>query len=482
MGLITKKLVQPAVYWVEVPEIDIKLLCACPADIVKHLSQQSLLPLTQKDGRTFESGPNAVLLSDQLFQNEMLSNLSEFPLLHMLYKQGMIIPNHPNNTNQKPILIGKTEQLKAQMDYFYRGNFGLVSEEEYTQLGETAQFAKENISYKLNFAFGDFLRTDQLLDCIPLEDQEIEIHSGFYIKRTALNRFTLSYKGDSIEVDLNLKKGESYKTSYKLPPAKIPEALFAVIHTGEGDGWDPNRPCLGSIVVYDGKAFLIDTGPQIRTTLEAFDLQPENLGGIFFTHVHDDHFAGLCSIINKKYKIKIFATRVVYKTVLLKLAALTSIPEEELSDFFTYHELMLGDWNHYGDLEIKPILSPHPTDTTILIFRAMDNDGYKTYGHFSDITALKSLKKMIVEDFSSNGILESQYKKLVEIYKMPLDLKKSDVGGAPIHGEATDFINDPSKKLVLSHTSSPLNRKQLAVGIQAKFAETDILVRSKPSK
>ncbi len=48
----------------------------------------------------------------------------------MFYRQGMIMPGHPNNTGQKPLLIGSEEQIKAQMQYIYRGNYGLISEDE----------------------------------------------------------------------------------------------------------------------------------------------------------------------------------------------------------------------------------------------------------------------------------------------------------------------------------------------------------------
>ena len=57
-----------------------------------------------------------------MLQNGQFSNMAEFPVLQMLYKQGMIIPNHPNNDGSKPLLIGSQEQIKAQMEYIYRGN------------------------------------------------------------------------------------------------------------------------------------------------------------------------------------------------------------------------------------------------------------------------------------------------------------------------------------------------------------------------
>ena len=35
----------------------------------------------------------------------LLAIVDEFPVLQMLYRQGMLLPNHPNNTGVKPLLI-----------------------------------------------------------------------------------------------------------------------------------------------------------------------------------------------------------------------------------------------------------------------------------------------------------------------------------------------------------------------------------------
>ncbi len=110
------------VYWVEAPRADLYVLCGAPADSVKHLMKRGLIAPREANGVHFETGPNAILLSDVLVQNGSFSNLAEFPVLHMLYRQGMLLPNHPNNTGAKPLLIGSREQVRSQLEYIYRGN------------------------------------------------------------------------------------------------------------------------------------------------------------------------------------------------------------------------------------------------------------------------------------------------------------------------------------------------------------------------
>ena len=155
MPKISKIQVTRGLYWVEVPALELNIMCGCPADSVKHLAKRGLIVAREKSGVSYETGPNAILLSDVSVQNGFFSNLSEFPVLHMYYRQGMILPGHPNNTGQKPLLIGSEEQVKAQMEYIYRGNYGLVSEEEITDAGISSATAKEMMRLKLKFRFGE---------------------------------------------------------------------------------------------------------------------------------------------------------------------------------------------------------------------------------------------------------------------------------------------------------------------------------------
>jgi hemerythrin len=115
-----KRKVANGVFWVEIPESDLRILCGCPADAVKLLMKKGLITPATKGGVISETGPNGILLSDTPIQKGSFANLSEFPFLQMLYRQGMILPGHPNNTGQKPLLIGIEDQVRAQSGYIFR--------------------------------------------------------------------------------------------------------------------------------------------------------------------------------------------------------------------------------------------------------------------------------------------------------------------------------------------------------------------------
>ncbi len=91
---------------------------------------QGLIAPTERSGVRFETGPNAIPLSDLPVQGGSFADLAEFPVRQMLYRQGMLLPGHPNNDACRPMVIGIDDRLRTQAAYLFRGNCGLGSLEE----------------------------------------------------------------------------------------------------------------------------------------------------------------------------------------------------------------------------------------------------------------------------------------------------------------------------------------------------------------
>lgn len=422
------------VYWVEIPEAGIFLLCGCPADVVKHLMIRGFIVPRVKNNIQYESGPNAILLSDVSTQNGQFCNLSEFPIMHMLYRQGMIIPNHPNNNGHRPILIGNPGQISAQSEYIRRGNYGLDSVEELLTTGISRDIAELIYQIKLRYAYGRIKKSDELIDFRTLESSPIEIQSGVMIHRIGLNLFEISYKNENITIDLNLKKGEEYLPPINLDFHRIKREYFSIIHIGEGDGWDVTKPCMSSIITFQGKIYLIDTGPNILHNLTALGISVNEIEGIFHTHAHDDHFAGLTSLVRSDHRIHYYATPLVRTSVSKKLSALMSISEQRFHNSFIVHDLEFNEWNHVGGLEVMPILSPHPVETSILFFRTFWEKGYRTYAHLADIPSKKILNELLTPDIDQYPQMRVLYDQFLFHMNTPVDRKKVDIGGGMIHG------------------------------------------------
>jgi len=470
--------VTSGVYWIGIPEADLYVLCGCPADSVKHMRRRGLIVEKEKDGVIFETGPNAILLSDVLVQNERLSNLAEFPVLQMFYRQGMLIPDHPNNTGQKPLLIGLEDQVRAQGEYIFCGNYGLPSVEEIAKTGIPMDYANQIMRLKLWFAFDRIQKTQELIDFCIIDRDAVELRNGVYIIRKGVNLYEFYCRGESVTVDMNLSKEDVYEPPYNLGYHRIGRGYFSIIHTGEGDGWDMNHPCMASILLYQGKVYLIDAGPNLLHALTALGISVNEIEGIFHTHAHDDHFAGLTTLLRSDHMIKYYSTPLVRASVFKKLSALMSMSEESLLRYFDIYDLEINQWNKIGGLDVKPVFSPHPIETTIMFFRTFWEGGYKTYAHLADIASFKVLKKMITEDEKKSGISREFYNKVRKEYLSEVDVKKIDIGGGLIHGMAEDFVGDRTSKIYLSHTSLELTQAQKEIGSNAIFGMQDTLIKA----
>ena len=478
MTNIKKINVAPGITWVEIPKAEVYILCGCPADSVKHLIKNGMIQNIEKDGHTFQSGPNVILLSDSAIQGGQFSNLGEFPVLQMLYKQGMIIPNHINNKGLKPILLGTQKQVESQLEYIYRGNYGLCSVEEIMATGVDREMAEEMMKIKLMFAFGKISSPKDLLETKVIEDQKIEIRNGVHIKRDKLNEYTIEYQNEKVSISLNLKPGERYITSYHLGFYKVRREYFAIIHSGEGDGWDIHRPCMSSIVAHDQKLYLIDAGPNIIETLSALGISVSSIHGIFHTHCHDDHFSGLTALLQADHKIKYYATSTVRSSVTKKLSALLGRSEDFMNRYFEINDLTIDLWNNVNGMQVKPFYSPHPVETTNFQFRVISENGYKTYSHMADIASVNILDGIISKKEGDNGVQPKLIKQVKKNYLFASDVKKIDIGGGMIHGMAKDFEVDKSKKIILSHINRNLTHEEKEIGERASFGMIDVLIPS----
>ncbi|PKL25750.1 MAG: cyclic nucleotide-binding protein [Spirochaetae bacterium HGW-Spirochaetae-3] len=457
----------------DIPEAGLSILCGCPENAVKFLIKSGAIRGRSVKGFSYETGPNAILLSEISVQSGRFSNLAEFPVLQMLYRQGLIIPGHPNNTGVRPMLIGLREQVEAQARYIYAGNYGITSPDALDP--DDAAAAASLIRMKKKFSFGAFKSVEELLDVKVIDGAIIELRGGAFIRRLGVNRYEFICDGRAVEADLNLGPGERYGAPYVLPRSTTPRDLFSVVHIGEGDGWDPERPCMSSVVVHEGRPYLVDAGPNIEESLDAVGLRVGDLAGVFHTHVHDDHFVGLTDLMRADRSLAYYAVPMVRRSAIEKLRALCDVGEAEFARFFDVRDLEAGRWNDVDGLGVMPVFSPHPLETTVFRFRAYGPDGPRTYAHYADLSSFAVIDSMVAADDSEAGISAAEAARAKAAYLEPADLKKVDVGGGMIHGDPEDFRNDASTDLLLSH-GGPVDIRALGFGRVAAFGEVSVLV------
>jgi len=105
--------------------------------------------------------------------------------------------------------------------------------------------------------------------------------------------------------------------------------------------------------------------------MAALGIGIDQVDGIFHTHAHDDHFAGLTALMRAGRRIRYFATPLVRASVEKKLAALLGMEDKRFSDFFDVQELAFDTWNDIYGLEVMPVFSPHPVENNIFVFRTL---------------------------------------------------------------------------------------------------------------
>lgn len=481
--MIEKVKVSTGVYYIAIPEAKLYLLAGSPADSVKQLMRMGLIVDKEIDGVLAETGPNAILLADTSIQNGQFSNLAEFPILQMFYRQGMIIPNHPNNTGDKPIIIGMANQVKAQLEYVKLGKFGILDRKDLLDSVGSEDFVEEIMRMKTAFSFGKLDESEELLETRVFGLEPIEIKNSVMIERKDLNLYELSYKGETVEINLNIASHEDYEPAVRLDFHRIRREYFSIIHVGEGDGWDMYRQCMGSVLVFQGRVYLIDTGPNITQSLTALGISVNEIDGVFHTHAHDDHFAGLPTLVRSDHPIKYYATPLVRKSVMKKLSRLMGIPESRFQNYFEIRDLEFDRWNSIEGLEVMPIFSPHPVETNIFYFRAFWEGGYKSYAHLADIIAFDTLSKMVqdkpqAQGTQPSGISQRLFRKTKEAYLLEANIKKIDGGGGMIHGDVRDFKSDTSKKIIIAHKAGKLSDAEKEIGSNATFGAQDVLIHS----
>ena len=345
---------------------------------------------------TFETGPNAILLADDFLQNGLPANMAEFPVLQMFYKQGQIIPNHPNNKGERPILIGNENAVQSQLQYIYRGNYGLTTPEELIDCGVSLEDTVEMMAMKMQFAFGRIQPPDALLStCVVKDSGWQRLKEDLLVSRIGMNHYQFKMGSECVDVDLSLKEGETYPPPYKLLDQQLPRDKFSVWHTGEGDGWDCLRPCMASILMIDGEPYLVDAGPNVHYTLEVLGIDLSEVAGIFQTHAHDDHFAGLPYLLPGGRKIKYLSSVLVRKSTFQKLSDLISLPAEEIENYFEIVDLEFDKWtNVTKSVQVQPRFSPHPVETNIYYFKYQEGGEKKIFGHLADIVSSAVLGRM----------------------------------------------------------------------------------------
>lgn len=465
MKKIIKTKLTEACYYVSIEEENFNLLCSSPADINNYLDKNNLISKKKLADKIFETGPNSILLSDVLVQNYQVSNLCENPIFHMFYKQNLLSSVYNTSANKKPIIIGDSKQIDSQLEYITRGNYGLLNDFEFSNLDLNEKQISNIIDYKLYFDLKNVFSNNDLLDLKYLiKEEKIEIRDNIFIKRIKINVFELSYKDETIIIDLNLKIGKKYELLKNLDYHKVPYEDFFVLHSTK----------MSSILMFHGKIYLLDTPSDILDILSSLGIGLNDIEGVFSSSLHDDNFVGLSALLLRDQRIKYYSSKVLRYSLMKKLASLLRMPLNSLSQYFEFINLELDTWNKIGSFEVKPFLSIDSVESNVFYFQTLnEKNEYISYAHLSNIVSLKDMKDMLKENDDDFGLSKTFYLDSCKNFSQEVSLKKISYRNISSVDE-NELVDDVSSKIILNQNSeNKIKNTQVS-----SFADIDVLIKA----
>ena len=433
----------PAAFLLRIPREGVAWVFNAWPDTAKFLIQQGL-------------ELNGVVCPDLRWQTDrgIGCNLVEFPLLHAMFNQGMIF------REEKPCLVGTERQLKMACESFRRGLFGFYDASEMEDCDLSSEQVDAFMREIEGLAWNGIQEAEELLELVhlaPLEDcptmiKEATSFGELRIWKERINVFGVEYQGEQTFIDCNLKEGEDYVPPLELDIKHVPYKLFQVIDTGEEDGFSP-KSCMHTLIQWRDKIICVDLPMNVRYLLDKVSISWTEIDAVIFTHNHDDHIGELSMLLQMDKKVTIICPKVIWKSILLKAAAMFDMEVDELAGYFNHVSICFGEEYDYAGLRILAHPSIHPVPCAVYRIRGIVDKEWKSYGHMSDILNFQRCQKLIEDGY----ITQERFDTYRDFLLAPTSVKKIDVGARggtedfAVHGSWKDFQEDSSEQIILAH-------------------------------
>ncbi len=231
---------------------------------------------------------------------------------------------------------------------------------------------------------------------------------------------------------------------------------------------------------YNGTKILIDVGmtcKKVTERLGQIGVELSEIDGIFITHHHGDHIAGL-DVIYRKHNIPIYATEKTWQ-YLIRHNKVKDIKQSHINYIYTYENISLND------IFIKPFNVPHDACCTVgysIYLKGLD--GYKVsiatdFGHVTE-EIIDNLQETNLLFLESNHDIE-----MLENGKYPRDLKDRVLGkrGHISNVTAGELITKIYHKgleyIFLGHLSEDNNIPLIAYDTVATILESHEIIVNK---
>ncbi len=231
----------------------------------------------------------------------------------------------------------------------------------------------------------------------------------------------------------------------------------------------------------DSTHILVDVGISGKRTevgLKELDLSMRDIDGIFITHEHSDHIAGL-GVLSRKYEIPIYATRGTIDAI-KKSSSVGKIPEELFWPIRADEKIVIKD------LVCNPMRISHDAAEPVAyrISHGKKKVAIVTdLGNYNDYT-VESLKGMDALLLEANHDV-----KMLQVGPYPYYLKQRILGDrGHLSNERAgqllcQLLHDRLQAVVLGHLSKENNLPELAyeaVRVEVTMADTEVKMSDIP--
>lgn len=210
----------------------------------------------------------------------------------------------------------------------------------------------------------------------------------------------------------------------------------------------------------DATHLLVDVGISGKRTeegLRELDLSMQDIDGIFITHEHTDHIAGL-GVLARKYSVPIFATRGTIAAI-KKTASVGEIPEELFQTVYADEKVIVKD------IVCNPMRISHDAAEPVA-YRI--SHGKKKVGIVTDLGTYNDYTVECLKEMDALLLEANHDVNMLQVGPYPYYLKQRILGDrGHLSNERAgqllcDLLHDKLQAVMLGHLSKENNLPELA--------------------
>ncbi len=210
----------------------------------------------------------------------------------------------------------------------------------------------------------------------------------------------------------------------------------------------------------DATHLLVDVGISGKRTeagLKELDLSMQDIDGIFITHEHTDHIAGL-GVLARKYGVPVFATRGTIEAI-KKTASVGEIPEELFQTVYADEKVIVKD------IVCNPMRISHDAAEPVA-YRI--SHGKKKVGIVTDLGTYNDYTVECLKEMDALLLEANHDVNMLQVGPYPYYLKQRILGDrGHLSNERAgqllcDLLHDKLQAVVLGHLSKENNLPELA--------------------